>query len=45
MLEAIVFPSQAYVSESLVNELYNLAESASEAITNIMKLEYEDSDD
>lgn len=39
MLEAIVTPCHMYVSESLVTELYNLAESASEAVTNSMNEE------
>lgn len=39
MLEAIIFPCMTYVSDSLVTELYNLAESASEAITSNMKAE------
>lgn len=39
MLEAIVTPCQMYVSESLVTELYNLAESACEAVTNSMNEE------
>lgn len=39
MLEAIIVPCQMYVTEALVKELYNLAESASEAVANIMKSE------